>query len=345
MTSKERVLSALERRRGDRLPFYIMGFYEAESQEKIQKHLDVDNLEKVYQKLGIDVRFAGGNWSKAPERLDEEGRKLGVWGGGGPPYTETKYFRPLRHAKTVADIEAFQWPDPEWLDTPQVEDNRREYFSNYFINLGCGPIWCQLADLMSMETLLVNMVSNPVVVEAAVERISDFLYELTRRQLDAYHEIIDCFHMWDDYATDASLFFPLEDWRKFYKPGMKRLFALAKSYGKFVWYHCCGAMSELMPDLIDMGMDILEPCQVHLPGMSPERLKRDFGKHIVFYGGINTQQTLPFGSEEDVRREVHERIRVLGADGGYIVGSDHSINKDVRPENVIALYDEAARCT
>jgi len=149
--------------------------------------------------------------------------------------------------------------------------------------------------------------------------------------------------MWDDYATDTSLFFSLEDWRRFYKPGMKRLFELTKSHSKSVWYHCCGAMSDLIPDLIDMGLDILEPCQVHLPGMKPERLKRDFGKHIVFYGAINTQQTLPFGSEEDVRREVRERIRVLGSDGGYIVGPDHSVNKDVPAENVIALYDEAAK--
>jgi len=79
--------------------------------------------------------------------------------------------------------------------------------------------------------------------------------------------------------------------------------------------------------------------------MAPERLKRDFGKHIVFYGGINTQQTLPLGSEEDVRKEVRQRVRILGSDGGYIVGTDHSVNKDVPPENVVALYDEAAKCS
>lgn len=342
MTSKDRVLAALERKKVDRLPFYIMGFYEVESQQKIQKHLCVDNLEKVYDELGIDVRGVGGNWSKTPKRLDNEGNELGLWGGGGAPYTEMKYVRPLRHAETTKDIEAFQWPEPDWLGAPEIKSERLEYLNRHFVNLGCGPIWCQLADLMSMETLLLNMKLKPSLVEAAVEHIGNFLYESTRRQLEAYGEIIDCFHMWDDNATDASLFFSLEDWRRFYKPGMKRLFELAKSYGKSVWYHCCGAMSDLIPDLIEMGMDILEPCQVHLPGMKPERLKRDFGKHIVFYGAINTQETLPFGSEEDVRREVRERIRVLGSDGGYIVGPDHSVNKDVPPENVVALYDEAA---
>jgi uroporphyrinogen decarboxylase len=345
MTSKDRVLSALTRNKGDRLPFFIMGFYEKESQEKIQNYLGVDNLERVYEELGIDVRGVGGNWSKAPERLDAEGKNLGLWGGGGPPYTETAYVRPLRHAETIADIEAFQWPDPDWLDTPEIDPARREYLSNYFVRLGCGAVWCQLADLMSMETLLLNMVQNPAIVEAAAQYIGNFLYASVSRQLIAYGDIVDCFCMWDDYATDADLFFPIEDWRRFYKPAMARLFELARSHGKVVWYHCCGAMSKLLPDLIDMGMDILEPCQVHLPGMSPERLKRDFGKHVVFYGAINTQQTLPFGSEEDVRREVRERVRVLGSDGGYIVGTDHSVNKDVPPENVVALYDEAAKCS
>ena len=345
MISKDRVLSALARKKGDRLPFQTMGFYEKEAQDNIQNHLGVDNMQKVLEELGIDVRGVGGNWSKAPQRLDENGTNLGLWGGGGPPYTETAYVRPLQDAETVADVEAYQWPDPDWLDTPEIEPAQREYLSRYFIRTGCGPIWCQLADLMSMETLLLNMVMNPAVVEAAAEHIGDFLYETTRRQLVAYGDLTDCFCMWDDMATDADLFFPIEDWRRFYKPTMERLFELAKSHGKAVWYHCCGAMSKLLPELIEMGVDILEPCQMHLPGMSPERLKRDFGEHIVFYGAINTQQTLPFGSEEDVRREVRERVRVLGSDGGYIVGSDHSINKDVPPENVVALYDEAARCS
>jgi uroporphyrinogen decarboxylase len=344
MTSRERVYAAVERTGGGRLPFYIMGFYEEEAQKRIQEHLGVCSQEEVSDRLGIDVRGVGGDWSNAPARLDAEGNTLDFWGAGGPPFTEAAHARPLQHAETVADVEAYAWPDPDWLSTPALDPQRYRYLSRHFVLLGGGPVWCRLANLMSMETLLVNMKLKPPVVEAAVERISDILYETTRRQLDAY-DLVDGLHEWDDYATDTSLFFSIEDWRRFYKPALARLFDLMKSRGKLVWYHCCGAMSELLPELIDMGVDILEPCQVHLPGMSPERLKRDFGKDIVFYGGINTQQTLPFGTEEDVRREVRERVRVLGSDGGYIVGPDHSVNRDVPPENIVALYDEAAMCS
>ena len=322
----------------------MMGFHGEEAQLALQKHLGVDELEKVFDVLGLDTRGIGGDFRNAPRRTDADGNDLGIWGGGGGPYgIEGPCTRPLQHVETVAGVEAFTWPDPAWLETPEIPDERKAYLAQHFVNLSCTPVWCQLAGLMTMEAALVNMKLKPAVVEAAVAHIGEFLYETTRLQLDAYDELIDCFHMWDDYATDTNLFFSIDDWRRIYKPAMARLFELAKSRGKKVWCHCCGAMSELLPDLIDMGMDILEPCQVHLPGMAPERLKRDFGRHVVFYGAINTQQTLPFGTEADVRREVRERARVLGSDGGYIVGPDHSVNADVPPANVVALYDEAAK--
>ena len=88
-------------------------------------------------------------------------------------------------------------------------------------------------------------------------------------------------------------------------------------------------------------MEILEPCQFHLRGMNPKRLKREFGKHMTFYGGINTQHTLPFGTPEDVRSEVRERIDIVGKGGGYILAGDHSIEPDVTVENILAMYDEA----
>jgi uroporphyrinogen decarboxylase len=102
-------------------------------------------------------------------------------------------------------------------------------------------------------------------------------------------------------------------------------------------------MSDIIPDLIDIGMDILEPCQVHLPGMEPSRLKREYGRHIAFWGGVNTQQTLPFGTPEEIRSEVCERVRVLGRGGGYVLSPDHTFMPDVPPENIVALCDEGLR--
>ena len=335
------MLSALGREITDRVPFYLMGFYGEDTKDRYLRHFQVDEVEKIHDRLDMDVRSIPMKWENAPERTDENGREVTVWGGGGFPYDEGQY-RPLKHAESVTDIEKHRWPDPDWAAPSEITAERDAYLSRYFVILRTHPVWCTLAELMGMQALLVNLKLNPTVVEAAVERIGDILYETTRRRFEVYGDIVDCYWQWDDYATDTSLFFSIEDWRRFFKPVLARLFDLARSHGKYVWYHCCGSMHTLIPDLLDMGMNILEPCQVHLPGMSPVRLKREFGRHLVFYGAVNTQSTLPFGTEDEVRKEVRERIQVLGEDGGYIIGPDHTVNNDVPVGNLAALYSEAA---
>ena len=124
---------------------------------------------------------------------------------------------------------------------------------------------------------------------------------------------------------------------------MARQFATGKRLGLINMIHACGAVREILPDLVEIGLDILEPTQVHLPGMEPKELKREFGKDLTFFGAVCTQKTLPFGRPEDVRREVRERIRVLGEGGGYICSPDHTVLDDAPAENVRALYDEARR--
>jgi uroporphyrinogen decarboxylase len=136
-----------------------------------------------------------------------------------------------------------------------------------------------------------------------------------------------------------------ESWRKFLKPTYKRLFELIKSYNLKVWFHSCGTFRPVMPDLIDIGMDIWETVQAHLEGNDPRELKKEFGNDLTFFGAINCQKTLPFGSPEDVRKEVRERVSTLGKGGGYICGPDHSIQANMPAENLIALYDEIRKCT
>jgi len=127
------------------------------------------------------------------------------------------------------------------------------------------------------------------------------------------------------------------------KPTYRKYFELAKKYDLKVWFHSCGQFRPVMGDLIDIGMDVWETAQVHLKGNEPEVLKREYGDHITFFGAISTQTVLPFGTTEDVRKQVRERIQVLGKNGGYICGPDHGIMPDVPLENVLAMYDEAKK--
>jgi uroporphyrinogen decarboxylase len=147
----------------------------------------------------------------------------------------------------------------------------------------------------------------------------------------------------DDFAGQRGILISPEMWRRFFKSAYAKLFEQAKKHGLYIWFHCCGTFRQVMPDLIDMGLDVWETVQLHLPGNDPAELKREYGQHITFAGGINTQSTLPFGTPEDVRAEVRERIRVLGQGGGYICGPDHTVRPEVPVENVAALFDEVRR--
>ncbi|HOL68013.1 MAG TPA: uroporphyrinogen decarboxylase family protein, partial [bacterium] len=121
----------------------------------------------------------------------------------------------------------------------------------------------------------------------------------------------------------------------------KRYFSLIHQFGVRVLFHCCGAIRPMIPDLIEAGVDILNPIQVRARGMVPAELKREFGRFLCFHGGIDIQKTLPFGTPEEVRAEVRQRLRELGKDGGYILCSTHNLQKQTPVENVLAMYEAA----
>ena len=131
----------------------------------------------------------------------------------------------------------------------------------------------------------------------------------------------------------------LEMWRKFIKPHLVRLFDLAKSYDLIVMLHCCGSIVDIIPDLIDIGLDALDPIQVRAAGMDAEYLARQFGKDLVFHGSIDTQQTLPNGTPADVAAEVKSRLEVFG--NGFICAPSQVFLPDIPVENIIVLYETA----
>jgi uroporphyrinogen decarboxylase len=131
--------------------------------------------------------------------------------------------------------------------------------------------------------------------------------------------------------------------REFIAPYLRRLIGVCQGGGLKFMAHSCGAIRPIIPELIALGVDILDPIQVAAAGMDPAGLKRDFGDKLAFHGGICTQRTLPFGAPRDVRDAVLDRIATLGAGGGYILASSHDISADTPPENIVAMYDTALR--
>jgi uroporphyrinogen decarboxylase len=176
-----------------------------------------------------------------------------------------------------------------------------------------------------------------------MEQITDIYIESCNNYLDELGQYLDVFTFWDDVCgQDGWLINPLL-YRKMIKPKQRRLLeAIKKKTDAKVFYHSCGATAGLIPDLIDLGFDILNPVQVSARGMDTRRLKQEFGKDIVFWGGgVDTQHVLPFGTPNEVEEEVKRRIDDLAPGGGFVFAAVHNIQALVPPENIVAAYDTA----
>jgi uroporphyrinogen decarboxylase len=204
-----------------------------------------------------------------------------------------------------------------------------------------SPLFCKVCELCGMEKALIDIALNPLLIEAIVEKIGQVYREIFVYALDATKDICDVVFIGDDYASSSDLIISLEHWRKYFKKPYAKLIEIIKSYGKLVNFHCCGAMSSTIPDLIEIGVDIINPIQPKANGMDPARLVKEYGKYVTFYGGIDVQGILPFGTKEDVRKEVAKVCNTFGGKGGYILASSHTLLNDIPIENIVAMYDEA----
>ena len=162
-----------------------------------------------------------------------------------------------------------------------------------------------------------------------------------QRALEAARGQIDLVFTADDIGGQQGLLMSLSMWEEFLKPHHQRLNAIIHAYDARVIYHSDGAVAAAVPGLLDMGIDVLEALQFDAAGMDPADLKTRFGDRLCFAGGVSVQQTLPFGTAEDVRAEVRRLRAILGRHGGYLLGPSHAIQADTRPENITTLFDTA----
>jgi len=339
MNSRERVLAAVSKKNPDYLPSfcgriddieYWLENFKVGSELEVRKYLGMD-----CQKMSYSNMF-----------IKEPGKTIfGCEDFYDAGYGSAKHY-PLAAAETLADIEKHPWPTIEQVDFDDAaaEIKKLDQNSARIGTVGFQAVFCLLCDLFGMEQAMMNMHTEPKLIEASIEKIESFLYTVIKRMLDEHAKELDFFWYGDDFSTQRGIMISPEMWRKYLKPVYRKIFGLIKSYDLDVWFHSCGTFAPVLGELVEAGMDVWETVQVHLVDNDPESLKRNYGDHITFFGAINCQQTLPFGTPEDVRKEVRERFRVLGKNGGYIAGPDHSVQKNIPWQNVEALYDEAHKC-
>lgn len=353
MTPRERWRALLSGKRPDRTPCDYWAT--AEVTARLLKELGCANERELWERLGIDkcIHLAPKHprGKEAEWHIDSD---FPIWNvgtknvayrdasGGAAVYTET-VTHPLAGVATAADIEEFDWPDPWDWDVSSLRA-RCEAWQGYPVLAGTYEPFYLYCHLRGLEQALEDLAVNPKILEAALERLYFIHESIIRRTLQEVADLVDFIYVAEDLGTQESLLMSPACFRRFLKPRMARMIDLVHSYGVKVFHHDDGAIRPLIPDLLEVGIDVLNPVQWRCRGMEREGLAKDYGASVVFHGGIDNQLTLPFGSPQDVRREVAENLRIFRQAKGYIVAPCHNLQPNTPTENILALYEAVHEC-
>ena len=338
MNSRERVLCAFDHQEPDRVPGWCGA--SVEFWEKAKRELNLDD-EGLLQRFGDDfrrvfARYAGpevqlvpGATSVTPFGVQREGI------GYGQPMSH-----PLAEA-TLQDIESFPWPDPRWMDVSHIRGEAESYGGQYAILGGdWSPFWHDLIDLFGMEKMYLKMYDEPELIDAVLNHVVDYYASVSRRIFDAAGDAIDIYFIGNDLGSQRGPLLSEAMFRRFIGPHLKRLADLGHEYGLRTMMHCCGGFVELIPSLIEMGMDGVHAIQPSCRGMDLVELKKQFGEKILFNGAIDSHHVLIEGTPDYVRRQTREVLEIMKPGGGYVAGASHDCILEETPlENVLAMFD------
>ncbi|UCC68638.1 MAG: hypothetical protein JSV79_01485 [Armatimonadota bacterium] len=357
LSPRERVRLALSHQATDRVPMTLVcGEPEALAREALARHLGVDSQQGVGRYLdqfvdlipvgpnfrGWDPEYHGPALGRSSAGYDD------IWGcrwepiaPGRPPYDISR--QPLADVKDIADLENCRWPTLDWWDWPAIADRitHARDDRDYALMMHSGNLFERAWWMRGFERTLFDMMEQPEFFHAVMKRVTDFYVEVTRRVLELAEGRIDLAFTADDIAGQEGLLISLPMWEEHIMPYHVRLNRVVQGFGAKVVYHSDGNIMDAVPGLIDMGIDVLQALQFSAHGMDPVALKKQYGDRLCFQGGISVQTTLPFGTVDDVRNEVRERIRVLGRSGGYILSPSHTIMPGTPPENIVAMLETA----
>lgn len=343
MNSIERFYATVERKPVDR-PAAWLGMPDIHAQPALLKHYGVNNMHELkiavgddfyavevpYQSPEANAIYAAFDWYM-DGNVNSGNRTLTAGGC-------------FKNAEEIEDLEFFQWPNP--VKYMNVEECMRRVEDAPKDKVVLGMMWSahfqDTCASFGMETALMNMVANPELFESVDEKIVEFylkaneiFYEATKGKL---HAVL----IGNDMGSQRGLILSPQMVRRFIMPGCKKLVEQAHSYGLKVIYHSCGSIVDIIPDLIAAGVDVIHPIQALAAGMQPENLKVKFDGQVSFCGGVDTQDLLVNGSEEDVRSKI-KSLRTMFPTGLIISPSHEAIMPDVSPSKIQALFEEAQK--
>jgi uroporphyrinogen decarboxylase len=368
LTSRERVLCALNHEEPDRVPIFFgtsgATTMLAPAYDRLKAHLGIQRETKVFwralqytlmdedvmARFGSDGRplFMGPVPSTVERDLSEDAL-IDAWGITWRRTPGNHYFeiiQPPLQTATVDDLARYPWPDlahPSRFVGLKAKAKAIQDAGHAVVALSGVSVFEYCYMLRGVENWLTDLAANPDFALALMRQVTDLQREAACRLLDEAGEYIDVVITGDDLGSQNAPLISPKMYRRLVKPFHAEMLAAIKSRTKAkVFYHSDGNIYPLLGDLIEIGVDLLNPVQVSAKDMGDTaRLKREFGTRLSFCGAIDTQDVLPYGTPDDVRREVRRRINDLGPGGGYILAAVHCIQPDVPPENVVAMLEEA----
>ncbi len=376
MTSRERVLAALNFQIPDRVPIDLGGFQSGihkKAYEELLTYLGKEEeivildpvqqlvrpSEEILELFRVDIRYVTAKGPKDFDgtiRQNSRGGELWhdlrdefgvVWS---MPDKQQLYMDISHHPLAEATLEEIaSYPFPDGSDPSRFNGLREEVLkihenTPYAVSTGIGGVVYETCwYLRGLERWFMDMMENPSFCEALLDKVLKFWLDYYTGFMKEIGDVIDVVMIGDDLAGQNGPLFPPEFYRSVVKPRQKKLVQHISSLSPAkIWYHSCGAVVEYIPDLIDNGIDILNPVQITAQGMEPEFLKKRFGKEIVFWGGgIDSQHILPFVSPEEVKAHVKANLEAFKAGGAYVFNNVHNIQAGVPPENILAMYEAA----
>ena len=360
MNHRERILAAARRQPVDRLATDIWATPEV--WQKLSRHFGIegdaprDRL-ALYEALGIDGIFKIIPPYIGPQRPVETradgttirydawgmGYRMQAYGGGAGAYEEQVVF-PLAEARSLADLEAFPWPSPDWYDYAALPALAAQY-PGRAIECGYTGIFYWHNRLRGLENSMADGLLEPEMTSHLLDRVSDFFTAYHARCFEALRGIVDVTQVTDDFGSQYGLLISPKTFDTFYRVPIQRAIDLARSCSILVFHHDDGDCRPLLPRLVQMGIEILNPIQWRCGNWDLDALKSEYGERLCFHGGVDNQQTLPVGTPEDVRAEVRWQARTLGRDRtGYICAPCHRLQQVSPVENILAMYDEISKC-
>jgi uroporphyrinogen decarboxylase len=358
MNSRERFLTTIQGGIPDRSP--IIATFTPQIAEKMAAHLNLPYEEpldsllstrishmELLTMLGNDaVGVAACSPLNKPTIIHGNGIIENEWGmkfKNVGLYNEFIEF-PLAHAQRAADIEKYEFPDPE---AKGRFDAAQKAIDQYKHNFGIyGDLETSFFEtawyLVGLEKFLMDLMMEAEYIEPLLDKILEINTNIGKKLIEMG---VDMIWAGDDFGGQNGLLIDPETWRRIFKPRIKFMFDEFKKVNpdiKIAW-HSCGAIVPIIPDFIEIGLDILNPIQPLAKDMEPKHLKEEFGNDLIFFGGICVQNLLPNGTPEEIKNETAYRKKIIGNQGGYIIGPAHNVQNDTSIKNILAFFEEARK--